>query len=74
MLFTFPDIPDNIEEPKHFIGIDDYEKDSLSYCLCRKINDKSEVLLIKTMSNEEAFNKEVENLSKHFNAKVIREA
>lgn len=73
---------ENLKLPsfKYIIGVDDYDKQIKSYCLMR-VSDSgvSEVLISKVIREEEVyksiksdFQKEVENLSKYFNAKIIK--
>ncbi len=62
----------NTVNQKYHIGIDTYDKDNLAYCLTRTIDKVTEVLLLKRMKDETAFNEEVDNLAKYFNAKKIR--
>lgn len=59
------------DKPRYTIGIDCYDKDKHSYCLCRIQDKKMEFLLAKTLSPEE-FKEEVENLSKYFNAVIYK--
>ena len=42
--------------PTYIIGVDIHDKKALSYSLCRKVNNKLEILLCKTTSNEQEFN------------------
>ena len=61
------------DKPYYAIGVDTYDKDNLSYCLTRKIDGVIEVLLSKTMSEDERkFNQEVDNLAKYFDADVFK--
>lgn len=62
-----------IHEQKYIMGVDTYDKDALVYCLSRKLDDTFEILLTKKMRDENEFNKDVETLSRYFNADVIRE-
>ncbi len=57
----------------YIIGVDTADKKSQSYCLSRIIQGEMEVILMNSMSDEDAFEEEVANLTKYFNAKVIRE-
>ncbi len=59
------------KKPYYAMGVDTYDKDALSYCLSRKIDGVVEILLCKTMRNENEFKQEVENLAKYFNADVF---
>ena len=61
-----------IKQPYYAIGVDTYVKDALSYCLSRKVDGVIEILLSKTMRDENEFKQEVENLAKYFNADVFR--
>lgn len=63
----------SIKQPYYTIGVDTYDKEHLAYCLVRELNGVSEILLLKTMSDEEGFNQEVGNLAKYFNAYVVRD-
>ena len=56
----------------YYLGVDTYDKNALAYCLVRKINDSKEILLCKTMKDEDEFNKVVSILSEQFNATVHR--
>ena len=55
------------------IGVDTYDKKSFSYCVARKCDGITEILLAKTMKKEIKFNEEVKNLMKYFNAVKIIE-
>ena len=61
-----------IKHPYYAIGVDTYDKDTLAYCLSRKVDGVVEILLCKTMRDEAEFKQEVENLAKYFNADVFR--
>ncbi len=61
-----------IPAPEYFIGVDAYEKDTRAYCLIRRVNSVTEVLLSKVIKDENTFEEEVKTLSKYFNAKEIR--
>lgn len=52
----------------YFIGIDTFDKDIASYCLVRRIDNCTEVILAKTMKNDNKFHKESKNIAKYFNA------
>lgn len=56
------------KEPKYIIGIDTYDKNNSAYCLMKKNEDHIEVLLAKTIRDENEFKEEVENIAKYFNA------
>ena len=43
-----------------------------AYCLTRRFEGITEILLSKVIKDENDFEKEVENLAKYFNAKVLR--
>ena len=60
-------------EPKFYIGVDTYDKNNLAYCLTRNTEDVVEVILSKTSNDKKIFEEEVENLSKYFNAIVLKE-
>ncbi len=70
---------DQIEKNKNTeiefrIGIDKTDKNRLSYCFVRAIDKTNiEVLLLKTMNNEQDFDLEVFHLQKIFNAIVVTE-
>jgi hypothetical protein len=55
------------------MGVDTSNKDFLSYCLVREIDGLSTVIILNTMNNEDEFQRQVENLSKYFNATIIKE-
>lgn len=61
-----------IKQPEYVIGVDTYDKDALAYCFGRKVDGVFEIILIKTMRDENEFKQEVENLAKYFNADVLR--
>lgn len=61
-----------IKQPEYVIGVDTYDKDALAYCFGRKVDGVFEIMLAKTMRNENEFKQEVENLAKYFNADVFR--
>jgi hypothetical protein len=62
-----------IKHPNYTLGVDTYDKKSFAYCLSsKKVSGEFEVLLCKTMTNEEEFNQEVANLAKYFNADIIK--
>lgn len=61
------------ESPNYYIGVDTYDKNALAYCLTRRLDGKTEIILLKTMASEKEFKEEVENISKYFNAKVLKE-
>lgn len=61
----------SVEKPYYCIGVDNYDKKALAYCLSKKVNENVEILLCKTMTNEDEFEKEVNNLSKYFNCDII---
>ena len=54
------------------MGVDTYDKDALAYCFGRKVDGVFEIMLTKTMRDENEFKQEVENLAKYFNADVFR--
>lgn len=47
-----------VEKPYYCIGVDNYDKKALAYCLSRKVN-------------EDEFKNEVNNLSKYFDCEII---
>ena len=61
-----------IKQPEYVIGIDTYDQDALAYCFGRKVDGVFEIMLSKTMRDENEFKQEVENLAKYFNADVFR--
>jgi len=61
-----------IKQPEYIMGVDTYDKDALAYCFGRKVDGVFEIMLSKTMRDENEFKQEVENLAKHFNADVFR--
>lgn len=63
----------DIKKPFYSIGVDTYDEKNLAYCLSRSVNGVVEILLCKTMKDKKPFEEEVENLSKYFNACVIKE-
>jgi hypothetical protein len=63
-----------INEPQYYIGVDNYDKENNAYCLSRHWEGNIEILQSKVIKDEVEFEKEVENLSKYFNAKIIKES
>lgn len=61
-----------IKNHEYVMGVDTYDKDALAYCLSRKVDGVVEILLCKTMRDENEFKQEIENLAKYFNADVFR--
>ena len=61
-----------IKQPEYVMGVDTYDKDALTYCFGRKVDGVFEIMLAKTMRDENEFKQEVENLAKYFNANVFR--
>ena len=61
-----------VSDPTFVIGIDTCDE-KYAYCLVRCIDKKKEVILVKTMNNKKEFEKEVDNISKYFNAEKIVE-
>lgn len=59
--------------PKYILGVDTYSKGDLSYCLVRDLNGEKDLILIKRMSDETAFEEEVKNIAKYFDAVIIKE-
>ena len=78
-LFDTKAIKDQIEKNKNTeiefrIGVSKFDKEQLCYCLVRAINKTNiEVLLLKTMNNEQDFDLEVLHLQKIFDALVVTE-
>ena len=58
--------------PTYVIGIDSTLKYH-SLALCRFDKGHVEILIAKTFDNKKKFDKMVKNLSKYFNAEVIKE-
>ncbi len=58
---------------KFFIGVDTYNEDNMAYCLARELNGVKEIINIKKMRDKDAFEQEVNNIAKYFEAVVIRE-
>ena len=71
-LFDWNTIKDKIIEPEYFMGVDTYDKEMNAYCFTRRVDGVTEILISKVIKDENDFEKEVENLAKYFNAKVIR--
>jgi hypothetical protein len=57
--------------PEYTIGIDTYDSNCPAYCLFRKWDDHTVVLLAKTMHNISDFEDEVNNLAIYFNASIV---
>jgi len=78
-IFNGKEIKEQIEKNKNTeiefrIGVSKLDKKQLCYCLVRAIDKTNiEVLLLKTMDNEQDFDLEVLSLQKIFNALVIQE-
>lgn len=62
-----------IKGPKYIIGVDTYDENANTYCLVRILDENQEVILTKTICDKKEFDKEVENLSKYFDAVIIKE-
>ena len=60
-----------IKQPEYVMGVDTYDKDAFTYCFGRKVDGVFEIMLTKTMRDENEFKQEVENLAKYFNADVF---
>ena len=60
-------------KPHYVIGVDTYDNDALAYCFGRRVNGVFEIMLAKTMCDENKFKQEVENLAEYFKADVIKE-
>ena len=58
---------------QYIIGVDTYDKYIGCYCLIKRVGDSIEVLLSKKMRNSVEFTQEVENLSKYFDAIVLKD-
>ncbi len=61
-----------IKQPEYVMAVATYDKDALAYCFGRKVDGVFEIMLSKTMHDENEFKQEVENLAKYFNADVFR--
>ena len=78
-LFDGKEIKEAIEKLKnghtdYRIGVSKLDKHNLCYCLVRATpNTNIEVLLLKTMNNEQDFDLEVLHLQKIFDALVVTE-
>lgn len=59
------------KHPKYAIGTYSHGKDSFTYFFGIRVDGIFEVMLSKTIRDEEEFKQEVENLTKYFNADVI---
>lgn len=68
----FPDLENNVVKAEYFMGVDTYDKEMNAYCLTKRVDGITEVLLSKVIKDENSFEKEVENLAEYFNAKVLR--
>ena len=62
-----------VSPPRFYMGVDEYDKNALSYCLMREFNGTIEVVLAKTMRDKVLFDQEVENLAKYFEALSFKE-
>lgn len=62
-----------MNKPTYVIGIDNYDPEIFTYCLAKNYNNTTEVLLIKRMKNKLDFKEEINNLSKYFNAIILKE-
>lgn len=60
-----------IKQSEYFISVDTYDEDAPAYCFGRKVDGVFEIILAKTMRDENEFKQEVDNLAKYFNADVI---
>ncbi len=58
-----------IVNSEYFISIDLLDRPT--YCFGRKIGDKMEILLTKTITDQKAFELEVDNLVKYFDALML---
>lgn len=61
-----------VKEPEYVIGIDTYDEKVPTYCFGRKINGVFEIMLSKTIRDQNEFKQEVDNLAKYFNATVLK--
>ena len=61
-------------KPRHaiFAHTDPFKKDSKTYCLVRDVDGTIETLLLKRDMDNKSFEEEINNLSKYFDAEVIR--
>lgn len=59
--------------PQYFIGVDTYDKGVFVYCLAKRTDGITEIILQKRMRNKDAFEEEVSNLAKYFNAVTVKE-
>lgn len=61
-------------KPRHaiFAHTDPFKKDSKTYCLVRDVDGTIETLLLKRDMDSESFEEEIKNLSKYFDAEVIK--
>lgn len=62
----------HFNKPEYFLGVDTYDKYISCYCLMKRVGDSIEVVISKRMRNSFEFFKEVDNLSKYFNATVFK--
>lgn len=59
--------------PTFVMGVDTYDPKNLAYCLTKHTDgDFIEVVLSKRMSDKEAFDEEVDNLCKYFDAQLLK--
>lgn len=68
-----PMIPDEQNKVYYVMGVDTYDEGSPTYCLMRRLNGKTEILLSKTIRDDATFKEEVENLVKYFDAITFKE-
>lgn len=62
-----------MKDPCYIIGVDVYEKAPSTYSLLRRSGNSIEVVFTKTAQGGEAFEEEVLNLRKYFNAYLVTE-
>ena len=60
-------------KPEYFIGIDTYDEENLAYCIVMKHGESSTIVQLKNMVDRVAFDEEVANLAKYFDAVIIKE-
>ncbi len=61
-------------KPRHaiFAHTDPFNEESKTYCLVRDVDGTVETLLLKRDMEGEDFEEEINNLSKYFDAEIIR--
>ena len=58
--------------PYYAIGVDDYDKNNLTYCFTRRVGKDVEIISLKVIKKESKFREEVENLAEYFGADVFK--